>query len=148
MGTTLAFPPKWPLKMGTGLAASAAHPRPNNIWVPPPPPRASDIKHKTWFESTSHRYTHIPLYTNLAFTDCVGASLKIALNISMCLKIDKTLIGMGFTTGDVPTARVSALMQLKTQNCPQMSVRTSPLPPTHTSLRKILLVQEFFVSLW
>ena len=24
--------------MGTGLAASAAHPRPNNIWVPPPPP--------------------------------------------------------------------------------------------------------------
>ena len=25
--------------MGTGLAASAAHPRPNNIWVPPPPPR-------------------------------------------------------------------------------------------------------------
>ena len=23
--------------MGTGLAASAAHPRPNNIWVPPPP---------------------------------------------------------------------------------------------------------------
>ena len=32
------FPPKWPLKMGTGLAASAAHPRPNNIWVPPPPP--------------------------------------------------------------------------------------------------------------
>ena len=32
------FLPKWPLKMGTGLAASAAHPRPNNIWVPPPPP--------------------------------------------------------------------------------------------------------------
>ena len=32
------FPPKWPLKMGTGLEASAAHPRPNNIWVPPPPP--------------------------------------------------------------------------------------------------------------
>ena len=31
------FPPKWPLKMGTGLEASAAHPRPNNIWVPPPP---------------------------------------------------------------------------------------------------------------
>ena len=31
------FPPKWPLKMGS-LAASAAHPRPNNIWVPPPPP--------------------------------------------------------------------------------------------------------------
>ena len=35
------FPPKWPLKMGTGLAASAAHPRPNNIWVPPPPPGVS-----------------------------------------------------------------------------------------------------------
>ena len=33
------FPPKWPLKMGTGLEASASHPRPNNIWVPPPPPR-------------------------------------------------------------------------------------------------------------
>ena len=33
------FPPKWPLKMGTGLAASAAHPRRNQIWVPPPPPR-------------------------------------------------------------------------------------------------------------
>ena len=32
------FPPKWPLKMGTGLEASASHPRPNNIWVPPPPP--------------------------------------------------------------------------------------------------------------
>ena len=32
------FPPKWPLKMGTGLAASAAHPRRNQIWVPPPPP--------------------------------------------------------------------------------------------------------------
>ena len=26
------------LKMGTGLAASAAHPRRNQIWVPPPPP--------------------------------------------------------------------------------------------------------------
>ena len=24
--------------MGTGLEASASHPRPNNIWVPPPPP--------------------------------------------------------------------------------------------------------------
>ena len=24
--------------MGTGLAASAAHPRRNQIWVPPPPP--------------------------------------------------------------------------------------------------------------
>ena len=42
------FPPKWPLKMGTGLEASAAHPRPNNIWVPPskqhlstPPPPGS-----------------------------------------------------------------------------------------------------------
>ena len=32
------FPPKWPLKMGTGLAASAAHRRRNQIWVPPPPP--------------------------------------------------------------------------------------------------------------
>ena len=32
------FPPKWPLKMGTGLEASVSHPRPNNIWVPPPPP--------------------------------------------------------------------------------------------------------------
>ena len=30
------FPPKWLLKMGTGLAASAAHPRRNQIWVPPP----------------------------------------------------------------------------------------------------------------
>ena len=38
---------------------------------------------------------------------------------------------MGFTTGDVPTPRVSALMRLKTQNCPQMSVRTAP-HPTHT----------------
>ena len=37
------FPPKWPLKMGTGLAASAAHPRPNNIWVPPPPPRVLSV---------------------------------------------------------------------------------------------------------
>ena len=27
-----------PLKMGTGLAASSAHPRRNQIWVPPPPP--------------------------------------------------------------------------------------------------------------
>ena len=32
------FPPKWPLKIGTGLAASAADPRRNQIWVPPPPP--------------------------------------------------------------------------------------------------------------
>ena len=50
----------------------------------------------------------------------------------MCLKIDKTLIGMGFTTGDVPTPRVSALMRLKTQNCPQMSVRTRAHTHTHT----------------
>ena len=27
--------------MGTGLAASAAHPRRNQIWVPPPPPGSS-----------------------------------------------------------------------------------------------------------
>ena len=43
----------------------------------------------------------------------------------MCLKIDKTLIGMGLTTGDIPTPRVSALMRLKTQKFPQMSVHTS-----------------------
>ena len=36
MGTL--FRQWWPLKMGTGLAASAAHPRRNHIWVPPPPP--------------------------------------------------------------------------------------------------------------
>ena len=50
----------------------------------------------------------------------------------MCLKIDKTLIGMGLTTGDVPTPRVSALMRLKTQKCPQMSVHTSAHTHTHT----------------
>ena len=49
----------------------------------------------------------------------------------MCLKIDKTLIGMGLT-GDVPTPRVSALIRLKTQKCPQMSVRTRA--HTHTTL--------------
>ena len=31
---------------------------------------------------------------------------------------------MGFMTGDVPSPRVSAIMQLKTQKCPQMSVCT------------------------
>ena len=40
------FPPKWPLKMGTGLEASAAHPRPNNIWVPPPPPPGEHDEYK------------------------------------------------------------------------------------------------------
>ena len=50
----------------------------------------------------------------------------------MCLKKDKTLIGMGFTTGDVPTPRVSALMRLKTQTFPQMSVRTRAHTHTHT----------------
>ena len=50
----------------------------------------------------------------------------------MCLKIDKTLIGMGLTTADVPTPRVSALMRLKSQNCPQMSVHTSSRTHTHT----------------
>ena len=49
----------------------------------------------------------------------------------MCLKIDKTLIGMGLTTADVPTPRVSALMRLKSQNCPQMSVHTSAHTHTH-----------------
>ena len=50
----------------------------------------------------------------------------------MCLKIDETLIGMGLTTADVPTPRVSALMRLKSQNCPQMSVHTS----SHTHKKK------------
>ena len=50
----------------------------------------------------------------------------------MCLKIDKTLIGMGLTTGDVPTPRVSALMWLKTQKFPQMSVHTSAHTHTHS----------------
>ena len=50
----------------------------------------------------------------------------------MCFKIDKTLIGMGLTTADVPTPRVSALMRLKSQNCPQMSVHTSAHTHTHT----------------
>ena len=50
----------------------------------------------------------------------------------MCLKIDKTLIGMGLTTADVPTPRVSALMRLQSQNCPQMSVHTSVRTHTHT----------------
>ena len=31
------FPPKWPLKMVTGLATSTAHPRRNQIRVHPPP---------------------------------------------------------------------------------------------------------------
>ena len=50
----------------------------------------------------------------------------------MCLKIDKTLIGMGVTTGDVPTQRVSALMRLKHKKFPQMSVRTRAHTHTHT----------------
>ena len=50
----------------------------------------------------------------------------------MCLKIDETLIGMGLTSADVPTPRVSALMRLKSQNCPQMSVHTSSHTHTHT----------------
>ena len=29
------FLPKWPLKMGRGFEAQAAHPCPNQIWVPP-----------------------------------------------------------------------------------------------------------------
>ena len=49
----------------------------------------------------------------------------------MCLKIDETLIGMGLTSADVPTPRVSALMRLKSQKCPQMSVHTSS---HHTSI--------------
>ena len=31
------FLPKWPLKMGRGFEAEAAHPCPNQIWVSPPP---------------------------------------------------------------------------------------------------------------
>ena len=50
----------------------------------------------------------------------------------MCLKIDKTLSGMGFMTGDVPSPRVSAIMQLKTQKCPQMSVCTRAHTHTYT----------------
>ena len=50
----------------------------------------------------------------------------------MCLNIDNTLTGMGLTTADVPTPRVSALMRLKSQNCPQMSVHTSAHTHTHT----------------
>ena len=42
--------------MGTGLAASAAHPRPNNIWVPPPPPPPGHELAVT----VSHRATPIP----------------------------------------------------------------------------------------
>ena len=36
--------------MGTGLEASAAHPRPNNIWVPPPPPPPPGLHVATNFE--------------------------------------------------------------------------------------------------
>ena len=45
--------------MGTGLAASAAHPRPNNIWVPPPPPppgRPSRFLSSVWREFTRIRW--------------------------------------------------------------------------------------------
>ena len=39
------FSAKMTLKDGyLGLAASAAHPRPNNIWVPHPPPPPRDQK--------------------------------------------------------------------------------------------------------
>ena len=55
----------------------------------------------------------------------------------MCLKIDETLIGMGLTTADVPTPRVSALMRLQSQNCPQMSVHTSSHTHTHTHTHTI-----------
>ena len=61
----------------------------------------------------------------------------------MCLKIDKTLIGMGFTTGDVPTARVSALMRLKTQHFPQMSVRTN----SHTHGKKTTTKNKELIKL-
>ena len=53
----------------------------------------------------------------------------------MCLKMDEKLIGMGLTSADVPTPRVSALMRLKSQNCPQMSVHTSSHTHTHTRMR-------------
>ena len=43
---------------------------------------------------------------------------------------------MGLTTADVPTPRVSALMRLKTQKCPQMSVHTSAHTHTHTHTQR------------
>ena len=64
----------------------------------------------------------------------------------MCLKIDKTLIGTGFTTGDVPTARVRTYA-VKTQNCPQMSVRTGPPPHTHTHTHTHHITQRNTLSL-
>ena len=44
-----------------------------------------------------------------------GAELSL---VGSCPRT-KTLIGMGFTTGDVPTARVSALMRLKHKIVPR-----------------------------
>ena len=39
------FQPKWPLKMGRGFEAQAAHPHPNQIWVPP-----SGVEHTSWLD--------------------------------------------------------------------------------------------------
>ena len=55
----------------------------------------------------------------------------------MCLKIDKTLIGMGLTTGDVPTPHVSALLNaVKNTKMSQMSVHTSAHTHTGTHTHK------------
>ena len=82
---------KWPLKMGTGLAASAAHPRWNQIWVPPPPPPRP--RGKTIYSSylKRHKYTHtgrnshsceqsegnhFPIYLHLKIHKCVHTGEK------------------------------------------------------------------------
>ena len=54
-----------------------------------------------------------PLYTNLHFNYCSGENLRNYIDYINMFKIDKTLIGTGLMTADVPTLRVSALMRLK-----------------------------------
>ena len=53
---------------------------------------------------------------------------------------------MGLTTADVPTPRVSALMRLKSQNCPQMSVHTSSHTHTHTRVAVVNSLCILFIK--
>ena len=57
----------------------------------------------------------------------------------MCLEIDKTLIGMGLTTADVPTPRVSALMRLKIT---KLSPDVGPYKCVHTHTHTHTLSKE------
>ena len=81
-------------------------------------------------------------YTQMCLIDHVGTNLRNYNDYINVLQINKKLIGMGFTTGGIPTGHMSTLLHLKIQNCPQMSVltRSHTLSYTHTHTHTLFLM--------